>query len=256
VINDDGDIVVPVDPRYLGFWLTGLFGDPTSAAGGDGTFTHTFVSGAATLPSYAIEVGMPEVPAYFRHLGCVLNSIGLVFQRSGAAAATINVIAQGEERNNTSQGGTPTALTFQRISQFRGSISRGGSPVGNLTGGQLTYSNNLERIETIRADGKIDGADPTIASLTGRIDIRFADTTFIDLAAGGTPVDLTFAYTLAPGARMTFVAHEVYLPKPKLAVEGPGGVEASFDLQGAWNETEGQMLRVELVNDLDGTAYA
>ncbi len=30
VINDEGDISVPVDPRYLGFWLTGLFGDPTS----------------------------------------------------------------------------------------------------------------------------------------------------------------------------------------------------------------------------------
>ena len=28
VITDEGDIVVPVDPRYLGFWLTGLFGDP------------------------------------------------------------------------------------------------------------------------------------------------------------------------------------------------------------------------------------
>ena len=27
-------------------------------------------------------------------------------------------------------------------------------------------------------------------------------------------------------------AHEVYLPKPKLAVEGPGGVQASFDFRG------------------------
>jgi hypothetical protein len=31
------------------------------------------------------------------------------------------------------------------------------------------------------------------AALTGRIDVRFADTTLIDLAAGGTPVDLEFA---------------------------------------------------------------
>src|SRR5262245_13193274 len=27
VINDEGDIIVPVDPRYLGLWLTGLFGN-------------------------------------------------------------------------------------------------------------------------------------------------------------------------------------------------------------------------------------
>jgi hypothetical protein len=54
----------------------------------------------------------------------------------------------------------------------------------------VTYSNNLEKIETIRDDGLIEGADPTIAALTGRIDVRFADTTLIGLAADGTPIDL------------------------------------------------------------------
>jgi hypothetical protein len=33
VITDEGDMVVPVDPRYLGLWLTGLFGDPTTSIG-------------------------------------------------------------------------------------------------------------------------------------------------------------------------------------------------------------------------------
>jgi len=27
VINDEGDVTVPMDPRYLGLWLTGLFGE-------------------------------------------------------------------------------------------------------------------------------------------------------------------------------------------------------------------------------------
>ena len=78
----------------------------------------------------------------------------------------------------------------------------------------MTYSNNLEKIETIRDDGLIEGADPTIAALTGRIDVRFADTTLIDLAAGGTPVDLEFAYTLSAQAKLVLTAHEVYLPNP------------------------------------------
>jgi SpoVK/Ycf46/Vps4 family AAA+-type ATPase len=183
-----------------------------------------------------LEVGMPKVPAFFVHAGVKLNSIALEFARSGPAAATINAIAQGETRFGTSQGGTPTSLTFSRISQFQGSIKRAGSPVGNLTGGSMTYSNNLEKIETIRDDGLIEGADPTIAALTGRIDVRFADTTLIDLAAGGTPVDLEFAYTLSAQAKLVLTAHEVYLPKPKLAVEGPGGVQASFDFRGAKND--------------------
>jgi hypothetical protein len=255
VIMDEGDLVVPVDPRYLGLWLTGLFGDPDTTDNGDGTFDHVFASGADDLPSYSIEVGHPRVPAFFRHAGVRFGSIALEFARSGAAAATINAIAQGETRFATSQGGTPTTLAFARISQFQGSIGRGGSPVGNLTAGQLTYSNNLEKIETIRPDGLIDGADPTVAALTGRIDVRFADTTLIDEAAAGTPVDLEFAYTLSAGLRVAFAAHEVYLPKPKLSIEGPGGVQASFDFQGARNDAAGRMLTVTLVNDLDGSAY-
>lgn len=40
--------------------------------------------------------------------------------------------------------------------------------LGNVTGAQLDLQ-QMERIETIRSDGKIDGADPTIAALTGNI---------------------------------------------------------------------------------------
>ncbi|MGN7611882.1 phage tail tube protein, partial [Magnetococcales bacterium HHB-1] len=181
--------------------------------------------------------------------------LALEFQRSGAATATINCIAQNETRNNASQGGTPSKLTFSRISQFQGSIKRSGSPIANLTGGTLTYSNNLEKIETIRDDGLIDGADPTVAALTGRIDVRFSDTTLIALASNGTPVDLEFAYTLDANNKIIFTAHEVYLPKPKLAVEGPSGIQSSFDFQGARNETAGVMLTVTLTNDQDGTVY-
>jgi hypothetical protein len=198
---------------------------------------------------------LAKVPAFFVHAGVKLNSIALEFTRSGPAAATINAIAQGETRFGTTQGGTPTSLTFSRISQFQGSIKRAGSPVGNLTGGSVTYTNNLEKIETIRDDGLIEGADPTIAALTGRIDVRFADTTLIDLAAGGTPVDLEFAYMISAQSKLLLTAHEVYLPKPKLAVEGPGGVQASFDFRGAKNDVAGRMLTVTLTNDLDGTVY-
>ena len=81
----------------------------------------------------------------------------------------------------------------------------------------MTCSNILEKIETIRADGLIEGADSTIAALSGRIDVRFVDTTLIDPAAGGTPVDLEFAYTLSAQAKLVLTTHEVYLPKPTQA---------------------------------------
>jgi hypothetical protein len=353
----EGDIGIPVDHRYLGKWLTGLFGDPVStqvAATGtitfsanpsntqtitlngvtwtfvtgsptgnqtqiagslaatlaqlvtdlngsantsidDATYTendtaliithdtigtagnaytlaashgtvsastlegggyeHVFESGSDDLPSYTAERGHPEVPAFLVHTGVMLNSIAFNFQRSGPATATVNAIAQGEAIENSTQGGTPTELDFDRVSQFKGALKRDGVLIGNVTGANFTYSNNLERIETIRDDEKIDGTDPTQASASGSLDVRFADLTFLNLAKTNTPTDIEFSYKLSAGLQLSMVVHEGWLSKPKQEVSGPGGVQSSFDFRGARDSTAGCMVTVTLLNDLDGTQY-
>jgi hypothetical protein len=248
VIRVEGNVVVPVDLRNFGHWLKALLGAPTTT--GSGPYTHTFASGLSSLPSIALEVGMPEVPIFFMESGVRVNSAQLSFSRSGAANATLNCIAQGETDAAVTGGGTPTVASLARFNQFQGSIKKDGVQLGNVTGAQLTYSNNLERIETIRSDGKIDGADPTIAALTGNIEVRFADTTLIDAATDNTPLELAFAYTIDADKSLTFTAHEVYLPKPKLAISGPGGVQATFDWQAAKATSPARMLTVVLKNDV------
>ena len=248
VIRVEGNVVVPVDLRNFGHWLKALLGAPTTT--GTGPYTHTFVSGAASLPSLALEVGMPEVPIFFTEAGVRVNSAQLTFARSGAANATLNCIAQGETDAGVTGGGTPTTASLTRFNQFQASIKKDGVQLGNVTGAQLTYSNNLERIETIRSDGKIDGADPTIAALTGNIEVRFADTALIDAATDNTPMELAFAYIIDADKSLTFTAHEVYLPKPKLAISGPGGVQATFDWQAAKATSPARMLTVVLKNDV------
>jgi hypothetical protein len=51
-------------------------------------------------------------------------------------------------------------------------------------------------------------------------------------------------YTLSAQAKLVLTPHEVYLPEPKLAVEGSGGVQAGFDFRGAKNDVAGRMLTV------------
>jgi hypothetical protein len=197
-----------------------------------------------------LETGLPQIPAFFMVAGVRVNSMAFNFTRSGEATATINCIGQGETRNASTQGGTPTQANYTRFSQFQGAIKQGGSALANVTSASVTYSNNLEKIETIRADGKLDGVDPGIAALTGSVAVRYADNTLIDLASAGTAVDLEFSYTIDANNKLVILCHEVYLPKPKLGIQGPGGVEASYDFQGAKNTVANAMVTVTLVNDV------
>lgn len=248
VIKVEGDIVIPIDLRNIGMWLKALLGSPVSL--GDTAHTHTFVSGNSGLPSLSLETGLPDIPAYFLASGVMANSLQVKFARSGAADATLGLIAQGEVKRTASADVTPTTLPITRFNQFQGSIKKNGQALGNVVAAQLTYSNNLARIETIRSDGKIEGADPTVASLTGNLEVRFADTELIDAAINNTPLELTFSYVIDATKSLTFIAHEVYLPKPKLSISGPGGIQATFDWQAAKNTAAGHMLTVQLVNDV------
>ncbi|MFM2240091.1 MAG: hypothetical protein RJA69_1465 [Pseudomonadota bacterium] len=248
VIKVEGDMVVPVDVRNIGMWLKALLGSATTT--GTGTLTHTFISGKSSLPSLSLETGLPDIPAWFVASGVMVNSLQVGFARSGAANATVGLIAQGEVKQAATIDSTPTTRDILRFNQFQGSIKKGGTALGNVVSAQLTYSNNLERIETIRSDGKIDGADPTVASLTGNLEVRFADTQLIDAATNNTPLELNFAYTIDATKRLTFIAHEVYLPKPKVSISGPGGIQATFEWQAAKNVAANKMLTVELLNDV------
>ena len=248
VINVDGDIVVPIDLRNIGHWLKAVFGAPVTT--GTGPYTHEFKSGGITLPSLAVEVGMPEIPDYPIFTGVRANSMAFNFQRSGEAQVTINLIGQGEIPQIFTRDETPLQAEYTRFSQFQGSVKQGGLPLGNVTSASVTYNNNLERIETIRDDGKIDGVDPGVAALTGNIAVRYSDDTLMNTARSGVPMDLELAYKIDTDRQLIIECHEVYLPKPKRSISGPNGIEASYDFQGAKDATLGNMVTITLVNDV------
>ena len=248
-VTADGDIVMPIDAEAFGFWLKAAFGDPATT--GTGPWTHEFLSGNWTLPSLTIETGMPEVPRYATYSGCVLDQLSWQVQRSGLLTATAQMIAQGETVGTTSGAGTPAELALKRFGHFNGAITRDGAALGNVVSAEITYANNLDRVETIRSDGRIDGADPSIAALTGRIEVRFADQTLVTQAINGDPCEFEFAYTLPSGESLTFTVHAVYLPRPRIEISGPQGVQATFDWQAARDPVLGRMCTATLVNDIE-----
>lgn len=227
----------------------GTVSAPTLRGGG---YAHVWDSGADDIPSFTFEVGHPKLvtPVFFRHLGTVMESLAFDMGQEGPANARVQLVAQGEERASATIDAAPAAFALKRFSQGRGFIRRGGSALAGVTGGSLTFSNNLERVRVVREDGKIEAADPTFASAQGAMTVRFDGATLVAEAADGNPVVLDYGFTMAEGWELRFELFRVFLPKPKYAVSGPGGVEASFDWRGAFDDTEGTMLRASLLNDV------
>ncbi len=145
-VTADGDIKVPLDAEAFGFWLKAAFGNPTTT--GTTNKTHTFKSGSWALPSMAIEVAMPEIPRFAMYTGCVLDQLNIALQRSGLLTADVKLVAQGENVATATAAGTPTAYALQRFGHFNGAIKRNGTALGNIVSADLTYANNVERIET------------------------------------------------------------------------------------------------------------
>ena len=217
-----------------------------------GGYLHEWLSGGDDIPSFTFEIGHPKLitPVFFRHLGTVMESLSFEMGQEGPANGTVQLVAQGEEKAAVTLDATPDAFALKRFAQGRGFIQRGGVPLAGVAGGNLTFSNNLERVRVIRDDGKIEAAEPTFASCSGAMTVRFDCATLVAEAANGEPVALEYGFAMAEGWSLTFELFRVFLPKPKYAVSGPGGVEASFDWRAAYDETAGTMLRTRLLNDV------
>ena len=198
------------------------------------------------------EGGHPQLitPVFFRHLGTVTESLAFEMGRDGPANGTVQLVAQGEEKRAATIDAGAQAFPLKRFSQGRGFIARGSVPLAGVTGGSLTFSNNLDRVRVIRDDGKIEAAEPTIASCTGAMTVRFDGATSVAEAANGEPVVVEYGFTMAEGWSLMFELFRVFLPKPKYAISGPGGVEASFDWRAAYDEASATMLRARLLNDV------
>lgn len=247
-ITADGDVVIPVDTDGIGHWLKALLGAPTTT--GTTPKIHTFVSGATSIPSLSIEKGLPDVPLFEMYSGARVNQMAFKAERRGLLQATVGLIAQGMASATTTGAGTPTAVALTRFGHFNGAIKRNGAALGSIVSADLTYSNNLDRVETIRSDGKIDGLDPTIASLQGSITARLADTTLIDQAANGTSCSIELSWTIDANRSLVLTAHEVYLPRPRTPIPGPQGLQVEFAFQGAKATSPARMFTAVLTNSI------
>jgi light-regulated signal transduction histidine kinase (bacteriophytochrome) len=134
------------------------------------------------------------------------------------------------------------------FNKAQGVIRRNGAPLAEITGGQLSFSNSIEIVRTIRNDLRIEGADPGLSRATGQVTSRFADTTLLNDAINNTAIALEFEYNINANRRLTITLHQTYLALAKTPIQGPQGIEASIDFRCAFDSVAGRMMTVTLRN--------
>lgn len=248
----DGNLVVPVDTRAIGFWLRALFGAPASSGLVNGVYTHVFNAGAALLPSLSAQVALPDVPRFTTNYGQKANTMQIGMSRSGLLNATLAMIGKGETAPvNASTAGVVAVFgdgTVDRFAQASGAIRDAGALVGGIASAQFTYSNALEKVETIQPDGEIEDADPGMPAFTGSLVLKNLGTQIEASGRDGTPRSMEFGWTRGVHS-LKFAAPRVFFPRVKTPIEGPQGMQQSVDFLAS--SVNGVTLTATLVNDVE-----
>jgi hypothetical protein len=196
------------------------------------------------------EIGNPDVSSYGMNTLGRANMIKIALATSGLLNAVVSMIFQTESRATASAAGTPTQLQTLRLAQFAGQVTLNGQQLAGVVSAEISVSNNLETIDVIRPDGVIDDADPGKVSATGQLVTRFSDTSLIDLATAETPVVATFGWSGVQNMALTVTLPRVFLPKSKIPVAGPQGIQLTFPFQASKDPTLGYVAQFVLVNDV------
>lgn len=217
-----------------------------------GAYRHTFKSGAAKLNSASVEIGLPAVPTYAMNYGLGVDTLSFDMGRSGNLNFTLGCIARGENpRTQASAAGVPKTLEKLRLTQFSGSILSGGVPVGDIVSSSYKFSNNLDKVEVIAPDGRIAGVDPGKVTVTGQDVMRFSDTALLEKAASGTPIQQERRWKISSTMQLILTNHRVFIPKAKVPVSGPDGVQITLPWQSAKDSAKDCMVTAVLINDVE-----
>lgn len=213
---------------------------------------HVFPFDLATRPSAMLELGHTDTNEYFRTLGAKVNSLTYDILAKDQNVK-FNVIAGEETEYGTPWDATPTEYESVRACGSGGMISNGvNADLGVITGGDLTFSNNMSGISTAddrEGYGFIDQGEIT---LQGKIKALFDSQGAYGLARTGTSTRVRIGSKAPVGSHVFSlvwdIPHAEFVEKavPK---SGKSGLFADMEWR-AHRHPGGALPLVILVNDV------
>ncbi|MBL6853706.1 MAG: hypothetical protein ISS15_05350 [Alphaproteobacteria bacterium] len=254
-----GPLVVPVDVRNIGFWLSMLLG--TESVSGTGPYVHVFKPEETTnLNSFSAELGHVDTGKYFVHSGLMINKGTFNFAGSGLASLSMDAIGQSQTKATSSGGGTPTAPVYTPFSQLQGAIfedsagsTNPANAIANITAATLAIDNQMNAEIGVGSAGKILGGDAGQLVINGEFTLRFADTTMYDLAVAKTFISASWGWTIDSNNSLLIACPRLVLGNFTPPLSGPGGVMAKVPFHVSRDSGAATSLIATLTNDV--TSY-
>ncbi|OAI25959.1 hypothetical protein A1351_15515 [Methylosinus sp. R-45379] len=244
-----GDIVVPVDLAHFGYWLKLLLGAPTST--GSTNLSHAFASGAATLPTRDIEIEMGSSD-FWQYMSLGAKSLALdISDQPGQQRATVSLLGKKRTLASSTGAGTPASIAAQDpLAAAIGQLLIDDVAAGSILSARLNYDTGAQIERYVDAD---DFASAIIladdAKFTGEIRVRYSGQTLESIADAMTAKKLEFKWSKGSNNALSIVAGAAYLEPAGAAIQGPGGVEASYAFR-ASQTSAAAMLAVTLKNQI------
>ena len=245
-----GDITVPVDKRYFGYWLKALLGAPTTT--GVGPYTHVYkVDNTNCQPSMVLEKNFKDVTQYFKYNGMKVGSMSLAIGGDGEMVATFSMLGSTLTESGSAYDATPTTHTYEQFRQLDVALNEGGSASAEFTELNIDINANLDGdVFTIGGAGTRSSLPEGRYEMGGSGTLLFDNMTMYNKSKNSTESSIEVIAT-RDTETLTIDFNEVEYAMNSPQITGNEGVLLNLDFQAFYDNDAGDSaVIITLVNDI------
>ncbi len=223
-----GSVPVPVDSVCLPYWLTAMFGDPTTT--GSSPYTHEWKV-ANTQPSFTYEKAFTDLTTdrHHRFLGCKLDGFTMEAGGDQELMMSFNLVGASNSEETSAFDASPTTVSLSRINNFDGAVNEGGSSSDVVTRVSLDVQMGLdmrdEQIPIGNSGVRSEIPEGSIA-VSGSVTALYNDDghTIFAKGAAGTESSLKLTFTRSASSIFELEFQEIEYGRAGIPIPSPEGL--------------------------------